>query len=295
MYDVLSFYQAKSVDDAIGALTGDSEALLISGGTDLLLKLRSGEYPERALISIHRLGELTGVEKRPDGAIVIKPCTCFSDIIKAPVIRETLPAFCDAAGQIGSPQIRNVATIGGNICNGAVSADTAPLLLVYNALLELKDENGTVNVPIQEFYTGPGKTVRKHTQILTSVKIAKPDYDRFGAHYTKFGVRNAMEIATIGCAAGVRLSDDRAVIEELRIAFGVAAPTPVRCPETEKAMSRMPVCLDTLTLIGKGVLQEVNPRSSWRASKTYRLQLIRELSKRAVKSAIENAGGTIDA
>ena len=294
MYDISSFYPAKNVDDAIGALMGDPEAMLISGGTDLLLKFRTGEYSERSLVSIHGLGELTGVEKHPD-MIVIKPCTSFTDIIKDPVIRETLPAFCGAAGQIGSPQIRNVATIGGNICNGAVSADTAPLLLVYNALLELKDENGIVDMPIQEFYTGPGKTVRKRTQILTSIKIATPDYERRGAHYIKFGVRNAMEIATVGCAASVMLSGGSTVIEELRIAFGVAAPTPVRCPETEKAVSGMPVCPDTLTRIGESVLKEVSPRDSWRASKTYRLQLIRELSQRAVKRAIENAGGTVDA
>ena len=295
MYDISSFYQAKSVDDAIEALNRDPEAVVISGGTDLLIKLRSGEYSDRALISMRGLGELTGVEKQPDGTIVIKPCTCFTDIIKDPVINETLPALSNAADQVGSPQIRNVGTIGGNICNGAASADAAPPLLVYNAALEFRDENGVSAVPIRDFYTGPGKTVCKHTQILTAVKISKSDYESFGAHYIKFGVRNAMEIATIGCAASVRLSGDRTVIEELRIAFGVAAPTPIRCPETEKEMSRLPVCSDTLALIGNSVLKEVSPRDSWRASKTFRLQLIRELSKRAVKTAAENAGGVFDA
>ena len=295
MYDILSFYQAENVDGAIAALNDNPESILISGGTDVLIKLRAGEYNKSALVSIHGLKELTGVEKLADGTVVIKSCTCFADIAKDPIVRDFLPALAAAADQVGGPQIRNVATIGGNICNGAVSADSAPVLLAYNAVLEFKDEKGIVNIPIGEFYTGPGKTVRNHTQILTAIKISKTDYECFGAHYIKFGARNAMEIATVGCAANVRLSEDRTVIDDLRIAFGVAAPTPVRCPRTEAEMSGMPVCSDTLALIGDGVLREVNPRDSLRASKVFRLQLIRELSMRAVKSAVENAGGVIDA
>ena len=295
MFDISSFYQAENVDGAIAALNNDPEAILISGGTDVLIKLRAGDYQGCTLISIRGLKELRGVEKQLDGTVVIKPCTCFADIAKDPVLQDSLPALCNAADQIGSPQIRNVGTIGGNICNGAVSADSAPVLLVYNAMLEFKDEKGIVNIPIKEFYTGPGKTVRKHTQILTAIKVSKADYEGFGAYYIKFGTRNAMEIATVGCAASVRLSEDRTAFDNLRIAFGVAAPTPVRCPETEDKISGKPVCSDTLELIGDSVLKEVNPRDSWRASKIFRLQLIRELSKRAVKRAVENAGGVIDA
>jgi len=295
MFDILDLYQAKSVDDAIEALSRDPRALLIAGGTDLLLKIRAGEYAERRLVSIHALDELIGIESLPDGSLVIKACTSFSAIAASPRIRQALPALAEAADLVGGPQIRHVATIGGNLCNGAASADSAPLLLVYNAIVELKDESGAVEAALRDFYTGPGKTIRKPSHILTAIKIRKTDAEGLSAHYIKFGIRNTMEIAALSCAAGVRLSGDRRTIEELRLAFGVAAPTPLRCPHTEREATGAPLSAKTLERIGEGALGELSPRDSWRASKTFRRQLIRELSGRAVRAAAEKAGGVFDA
>lgn len=293
MYDIGCFYKASSVDDAIKLLNSNKDAILISGGTDVLIKLRETDVEDCTLVSIHKLKELIGIEELCDGTIIIKSGTCFSHIAKDPIINKHIKALGEAADEVGSPQIRNVATIGGNICNGAVSADSVPMLMVCNAVLDFASCDGIVSIPINEFYTGPGKTVRKHSQILTAIKIKKSDYEDFGFHYTKYGLRNAMEIATIGCAIGVKLGvkEGIKIIKKLRISFSVAAPTPIRCPKTEALAINMPISSETLNIISNSVLQEVNPRTSFRASKEFRMQLIKELSYRTVESALKKAGG----
>lgn len=293
MYDIKNFYQAHSIEDALKVLEKDENAVLIAGGTDVLIKMRKNEYSDCSLVSIHGIKELEGIEKKSDGTIVIKPGSCFTDITDNEIIKNNIPALGIAVDQVGSPQIRNTATIGGNICNGAVSADSAPMLLALDAILILTDKKGNTAVPLREFYTGPGKTIRKHEQLLTAIEIKKENYKGFGAHYIKFGQRNAMEISTLGCAANVKLNMDKTKIEELHLAFGVAAPTPIRCVNIEKAVKGLPTTNATFEQIGKGALQETNPRDSWRASKQLRRQLIYELSKRAVAQAIIHAGGQI--
>lgn len=295
MYDIKSFYQANSVQDAIHALSTSETAVLISGGTDVLVKLRDGMYADCALVSIHHLPELIGVQRQQDGTILIGPGTCFADLAENTLIQTHLPALADAASNVGGPQVRCEATIGGNICNGAVSADSAPALLALNAVLELTGSAGVRRMPLREFYTGPGKTIRKHDEILTAVLIAPEEYENYGAKYIKFGKRAAMEIATLGCAASIKLNARKDAVEELRLAFGVAAPTPIRCPQAEAAAAGMPLTEETLAAIGAAAMKEAKPRDSWRASKVFRLQLVRELAARATAAAIENAGGTVHA
>ena len=128
MYDIKSFYAATSVQDAIRALAADETAVLVSGGTDVLVKLREGGHAGCALVSIHRLPQLCGVRREQDGAITIGPGTCFADLAEDGLLQTHLPALAEAAANVGGPQVRCEATIGGNICNGAVSADSAPAL-----------------------------------------------------------------------------------------------------------------------------------------------------------------------
>lgn len=295
MYDIQKFYQAADVKDAIRALQEDPEAVVIAGGSDVLIKIREGKFAGCSLVSIHGIRELEGVGMEADGTIVIGPATTFSHVTNNAVIQEHLPMLGNAVDQAGGPQLRNVGTIGGNICNGATSADSASSLFALNAVLVLTGPGGVREVPIQEFYTGPGRTVRDHAEILTAIKIRKEDYAGFGGHYIKYGKRNAMEIATLGCACMVKLSADKRRVEEMRLAYGVAAPTPIRCTAVEERAAGMKIGNELYELAGSGALAEVNPRSSWRASKEFRLQLVEELAKRALKQAVGYAGGETDA
>lgn len=295
MYDIEKFYQASDVSDAIRALTEDPDAVIISGGSDVLIKIREGKLAGCNLVSIHGIKELEGVTMEEDGTIVIGPATTFSHVTNNEIIKTHIPMLGDAVDQAGGPQLRNIGTIGGNVCNGVTSADSASSLLALNALLVLQGPNGTREVLQREFYTGPGRTVRDHAEVLTAIKIRKEDYEGFGGHYIKYGKRNAMEIATLGCACMVKLSEDKKRVEELRLAYGVAAPTPIRCGGLEEKVKGMEVGPELYQAVGEGALQEVNPRSSWRASKEFRLQLVEELAKRALKQAVINAGGEADA
>jgi xanthine dehydrogenase FAD-binding subunit len=294
MYDIEKFYQASSVQDAIRALTEDEKAIVISGGSDVLVEIRGGKLAGCSLVSIHDLPELVGVERTAEGEVIIRAATTFSHIANHPIVLQTLPMLAYAVDQVGGPQTRNIGTIGGNVCNGVTSADSASSLWALNATLELAGKDGTRLVPIREFYTGPGKTVRKHDEILVAIRIAKPDYEGFGGCYIKYGKRNAMEIATLGCAAMVKLSPDKHTLAELRLAYGVAAPTPMRCTATEAAVQGAPLSEALLMRIAQSALSEVKPRTSWRASKEFRLQLVSELAIRAVRHAITNAGGKTD-
>lgn len=291
MYDIEKIYQAEDVESAIRALVKDPEAVVISGGSDVLIKIREGKMAGCSLVSIHGIKELKGVSLEPDGTIVIGSCTTFSHVTNNDTIRKYIRILGDAVDQAGGPQLRNIGTVGGNLCNGVTSADSATSFCCLDAVLELQGSEGERRVPIGEWYAGPGKTVRRHDEILTAIRIPKEAYEGFGGHYIKYGKRDAMEIATMGCAATVKPSRDLKRIEELHISFGVAAPTPIRCPKTEERVRTMEMGDQLLAAVGAGVLEEVNPRTSWRASREFRLQLIEEMAKRAVKQAYINAGG----
>lgn len=295
MYDIEKFYQAVSVEDAIRALTEDDEAIVISGGSDVLIKIREGKLAGCSLVSIHGIEELQGIYMEEDGTIVIGAAATFSHITNHELIQRHIPVLGNAVDQAGGPQLRNIGTIGGNVCNGATSADSASSLFALDAVLVLKGPSGERQVPIAKFYTGPGRTVRERSEVLTSIRIPKESYEGFGGHYIKYGKRKAMEIATLGCACTVKLTEDKKHIEKLHIAYGVAAPTPIRCYQTEQETAGMEICEELYETVGKGVLREVNPRSSWRASKEFRLQLVEELAKRALAQAIRYAGGETDA
>ena len=294
MYDIRQVYQPKDLGEALSLLAEHPDAIVISGGTDVLIKARERKWKDCSLLSIHRLPQLQGVRREKE-ELVVGPGTCFDQLHETGVIREH--AFClwQAADQVGSPQIRTVATLGGNICNGAVSADSAPPLLVLNARLELTDISQTKRqLDIGAFYTGPGRTaLDRKRELLTAVRIPiiRPGC---GSYYIKYGKRNALEISTLGCAAYVELDAGKKTFREVRIAFGVAAPVPMRCPAVEALVKGLPVDRHTLRLLGDAVGRELFPRDSWRASRELRMQLIRELSQRAVEGAVKQAGGILN-
>ena len=295
MYDIGKFYQAADVEDAVRALVEDPEAVVISGGSDVLIKIREGKLAGCSLVSIHGIKELEGIGMEEDGTIVIGPATTYSHIANNDMIQKHIPMLGDAVDMAGGPQLRNIGTIGGNVCNGVTSADSASSLCCLDAVLVLKGPDSVREVPISQWYTGPGRTVRNHDEVLTAIRIKKENYQGYGGHYIKYGKRNAMEIATLGCAVSVKLTEDKRHIQDLRLGYGVAAPTPIRCHKTEEAVKGMETGEALAQAVGKGALEEVNPRSSWRASREFRLQLVEELGRRAVKQAVINAGGEWDA
>lgn len=292
MYDIQKALRAKSLSHAQTLLAQYPGAVLTAGGTDVMIRLKHGGLPGATLISLLDVAQLRGVKLAENGDVVIGAGTCFAALEQDPVLLRRAPMVSYACSQVGSPQIRAVATIGGNLCNGAVSADSVPSLLALDAVLELTGPNGPESAPLLGFHTGPGKTRLEPDRILTAIRLPAASLAGHGGCYIKFGQRNALEIATLGCAARVQLDDAKQIVTAVALAYGVAAPTPVRCRRLEAMLvGRVPDAAFFETLRAH-VLAELNPRDSWRASKQLRVQLIKELGCRAVRQAIVQAGGT---
>lgn len=296
MFDIHSFYEAKDVADAVQALVREPLAEVISGGTDVLIRVREGKDAGRALVSIHNIKELKGVKMMENGDLWIGAATSFSHITNDPLIQKYVPMLGEAVDTVGGPQIRNTGTLGGNICNGATSADSASTMWTLEAKVVLEGPEGERIVPVCEFYTGPGRTVRDRCEVCKGFIIPKESFEGWNGHYIKYGKRKAMEIATLGCAVRVKLSEDKTVIQDVRLGYGVAGPTPLRCRKAEELLKGAKVGdLAAAEAFAKEALTEVNPRSSWRASKEFRLQLIEELAKRGLAEAVKKAGGVCNA
>lgn len=290
MYNIQGYYDPETVDEAVALLADNPSLKIIAGGTDVLIKMHGGQLEKAELLSIRKLKELEDIKKLEDGTIIIGPLATFSQIYNDPVIKKNIPVLGEAAISMGGPQIRNIATIGGNICNGATSADSASTLFALNAKLKLRTSQGERVIPIQEFYLGPGKVDLKPGEVLTEIIITPENYQGFGGHYIKFAMRNAMDIATLGVAVLCKITESK-LIEDVRIGLGVAAPTPIRCQEAESFARGKAISEEIIAVIGKLAVKSTKARTSWRASKEYREHLVEELTQRALKAAIRNAGG----
>ena len=236
MYDIKELYEARTVEEAVALRLAHPEAGIIAGGSDVLIKVRDGKEAGRELISIYGIEEIRGVSLEKDGTIRIGALTSFKHLSVHPLIQKYIPVLGEAVDQVGGPQIRSIGTIGGNTCNGVTSADSASTLMAWDARVELRGPEGRRVVKMEDFYLGAGKADVRPGEIETAILIPKASYLGYRGHYIKYGMRNAMEIATTGCSVNVKLSDDKQRIEEIRIGFGVAAPVPIRAKKTEEKL-----------------------------------------------------------
>ena len=291
MYDIENYYNAKTVEEASDLLIRHPDARVISGGSDVLIKVREGKMAGTSLVSIRDIQELKGITVKENGDIWIGAGTTFSHITGDPVIQKRIPVLGEAVDQVGGPQVRNIGTIGGNICNGAVSADSVPTVFSYNSRLRIVNEDKERIVPVREFYLGPGKVKLERGDILTHVIIPAEEYQGYQGHYIKYSMRNAMDIATISCSVVSKADLAAGVLEDVRITFGVAAPVPYRCVKTEEALKGAKIDENFYEKAAQLVREEINPRDSWRASKVFRLQIGGEIASRALRRTIELAGG----
>ena len=295
MYDIKALYEAESVPDAIRLRLEHPEAQIIAGGSDVLVQIREGRRAGKELISIYGLDELRGVSLDEEENLRIGSLTSFSHITRDPLIQQYANVLGEAVDQVGSPQIRNIGTIGGNTCNGVTSADSASTLHALEAIVELTGKNGVRRLPIHDFYIKAGVVdIRaEEGEIQTAILIPKESYENCFGKYIKYGMRNAMEIASLGCSVNVRLSPDKKYIRRCRIAYGVAGPVPMRVPSAESVANGSPLTRDMIDEFALAVLLDINPRDSWRASKAFRQHIAVEMARRALTESIERAGGVI--
>lgn len=293
MYDIKALYEAESVPHAVQLLTEHPEAQIIAGGSDVLVQMREGKRAGKELVSIYMLDEMRGVSYEEDGAIRIGSLTSFSHITKDPIIQKHINVLGEAVDMVGGPQIRNIGTIGGNTCNGVTSADSASTLFAWDAIIEITGPDGVRRIPIQEFYIKAGKVDLRPGELQTAILIPKAAYEGYQGHYIKYAMRNAMDIATTGCSVNVKLSPDKKTMEDVRIAYGVAGPIPMRASTAEAKAKGQPTTKAAIKAFAQAVLEDIHPRDSWRAAKDFREHIAVVLAERGLTESIRLSGGEI--
>lgn len=279
----------KSLQEVMGLLEEyGSKATLIAGGTDVMVKIRKTRKAPDVLISLRRLEDLRYIRK--NGGYHIGALTTHRMLEQSDMVKLELSALHDAASQVGSVQIRNVATLGGNICNAAPSADTAGPLLVLDAAAVLEGPGGRRRVALTEFFTGTYRTVRQPNEVLTELDIPE-EMAHFGSAYWKHSRRKAMELPLIGIAVAIKLSEDQHEILDSRIALTVAAPTPIRAYLAEDFLKGKPFTDEVLQEAGRIASSTdcCTIRTSLRCESWYREDMVRVFVPRMAKLAAERS------
>ncbi len=281
-----NYLRASSIDEVLRLIATCDDYKLLAGGTDLLMDLRIGRYRPKFVIDISRIKELKYV-KDLGNKLVIGSLTTLQEILENPIVKEKAPVLTEAISNMASWQIRNMATLGGNLCNASPAADTAPPLMVLNALLKLRSLNkGERVVNINEFFLGPRQTVLEKGEILVEVEI--PYVKGVGQSYIKLGRRNAFTLSIVSVASLVKVEDGR--FDEVRVALNSVAPTPVRAKSVEQALIGKKVSYEAVVKASNEVLQDISPISDVRASAEYRKKVSIVLVRDSIVKSLSNLG-----
>ncbi len=277
------YYQPQTLSEAHGLMEKfKGTAKYIAGGSDLMIRVKHRIMEPEALISLRGLKELQGLEY--NGALRVGSMSLFRELERNLLIKERFQALSQAVSVLANPQVRNVATLGGNLCNAAPSADCAPPLLVMDAVLTLEGPGGVRQVPVAEFFTGPGKNCLEPTEILSFITVPEME-SHTGTAFFKIG-RVSQDIAIVNASA--LLVMDGKTCRKARIAVGAVAPTPLRIFEAEEFLEGKELSPDTLEEMAAIVEREVRPITDVRSTETYRRTVAGVLAKRAVVRAAEN-------
>lgn len=279
------YYSPVSLDEAFELLTLPG-AKPLAGGTDIIPRMKKELMSVGAAVDIKRIPDLARIESKA-GKIHIGPLATHAQIADSSLLSSEIPVLPRAALTMAGPQIRNMGTIGGNICNASPAGDLIPPLICLRAEFELSSKDGVRLVAADDFFTGPGTTVLRKGEILTDIVIPTPSAG-YGAVYLKLGRRKAMEIAQVGVACAVELRGRR--IENPRIALGAVAPTPVRAHRAEEILAGASIDAEIIFRAAEAAAESCSPIDDVRAPADYRREMVITLTRRAVSAAIEEAG-----
>jgi xanthine dehydrogenase FAD-binding subunit len=283
------YLAARSIGEVCDLLAAHTtEARLLAGGTDLLLQMRWREATPAYIIGLKGVSELSGERILADGGLAIGAMTTIQGLLSSPIVRKNYGVLAEAAASIGGPELRNVATIGGNIAGALPCADLPPALITLGATVGLKSSNGQRFVPVEDVFSQFGKTVARPDELLTTVRL--PSVSSYSAgRYSKFHDRQSMDMTTVGVSAFVTLDETNHVFREVKIALSSSAPVPMRAKKAEAALRGRSCTDDALEQAALAVCEEADPRTSWRATREFRFELLRSLTKRSVRSAHQKA------
>jgi carbon-monoxide dehydrogenase medium subunit len=280
----------RSLQEAVTLLRERGDGVkLLAGGTDLLVHMKEGGLHPPAVVSLHAVPELRGIEFDEASGLRIGAGTLMSEIASHADVVGRYAALADGAGVVGSMQTRNMATIGGNVANAAPSADTTPPLVAFDAVAEVAGPKGTREMPVEQVATGPGATSLERGEIISSFSVPAPA-PRTGSVYQRHTPRKIMDIAAVGL--GVRLTlDDAGAISEARVCLGAVAPTVIRVPDAEQALAGQQPSEELFERAAELAQAAARPISDVRGSAEFRRYMVGVMTKRCLAIALERAGG----
>ena len=278
------FYQPATLAEASRLLRENGPGgRFLAGGTDLVIAMKEKGLLPKYIVDLKRVPGLSGIREDNDGTITIGALTTMYAVETSPVITKKYPFLAQSAAEVGSIQIRNRATIGGNMANATPSADVAPSLIALNGTAKIVSSSGERTVPMEEFFRGPGQNAINADEILTEITIPKTGPHLVG-EYIKFSPRDMMDLAYVGVAVAYNLANDKKC-SLVRIVLGAVAPTPIRAKNSEALLEGKVLTEELATQVGDEAARESKPISDVRSSADYRRAMVAVMTKRAILNA----------
>lgn len=278
------YYQPATLQDASRLLKENGPGgRFLAGGTDLVIAMKEKGLLPKYIVDLKRVPGLNGIRENSDGSIAVGALTTMYAIEKSPVITKKYPFLAQSAAEVGSIQIRNRATVGGNMANATPSADVAPALIALNATAKIVGAAGEREVALEDFFRGPGQTVMAPDEILTEITIPKTGKGLVG-EYIKFSPRDMMDLAYVGVAVAYNL-DTGKKCDGVRIVLGAVAPTPIRARNSEALLEGRVLTEELAEKAGDEAARECRPISDVRSSADYRRAMVGVMAKRALLNA----------
>jgi CO/xanthine dehydrogenase FAD-binding subunit len=274
------YHQPTTVREAVETLRKHPDAKLLAGGTDLIPKMKQALIKPRNIVNLKKIHELSVIEERGD-AIYIGAAVKLRELERNDTVRRRLPLLTNCVKSIGSVQIRNMATIGGNVCNASPAADAALGLVALEATVHIAGPDGERQVEAKAFFKGPGLTVLQGDEIVTGFTVPVPTEDT-GTCFLSVG-RTALDISTISIAVALRTKDDR--VEDAKIALGSVAPTPLRLLDVEKSLKGKTMTEKLVEDAAKMVSESIQPITDVRGTAEYRRKASKGMTVEALTEA----------
>lgn len=286
--DAFEYVAPRSLDEAYRALSNGKSTAMLAGGTDIIVQLRENRRHADQVLDVKHIPELMKLEITPDGGLTIGAGVACADIYEHADVARRFPGIIDSASLIGGTQIQGRASLGGNVCNASPAADSIPSLIVHGTRLVIGSQSGTRELPIEEFFAGPGQNTLQPGELLIQLKIP-PQPPRSGAFFNRFIPRNEMDIAVVNAAARLELGENGETITGARVAVGAVAPTPLLVDAAAQALIGKPANEETFAAAGDAAAAAAVPIADMRGSIAQRKHLARVLTIRALRGALQRA------
>lgn len=281
------YYAPETLSEALDLLSEHGpQATVLAGGTDVVVDMSMGHLEPESIIYVGNLPLDTLEEK--DGFLYIGPTTKIAALTQSPLIAAKASVLAEAAASVGSPLVRNLATVGGNLCKASPAADMASALLALDAEVKLTSRERERLVPLTEFFVGPQQTVREATELLTEIRIPLPE-GRRGCRFIKLGRRKAASLSVVNVTAVLDLKNG--TCQEAKIALGAVAPTPIRAGKAEALLAGQALTDELIEKAAAAAVEEISPIDDGRATAWYRRRVTGVLVARALARALREAAG----